>query len=54
MIGESVKVLNRVEGEAVFTGGKALPGEWYFVQAADGTRGYVFSNTMILYEEKRA
>ncbi|HNP92836.1 MAG TPA: SH3 domain-containing protein [Rectinema sp.] len=52
MIGESVKVLNRVEGEAVFTGGKALPGEWYFVQAADGTRGYVFSNTMILYEEK--
>jgi len=47
-----VKVLNRVEGEAVFTGGKALPGEWYFVQATDGTRGYVFSNTMILYEEK--
>jgi hypothetical protein len=51
-LGESVKVLNRVEGEAVFTGGKALPGEWYFVQATDGTRGYVFSNTMILYEEK--
>ncbi len=51
-LGESVKVLNAAEGEAVFTGGKALPGEWYFVQATDGTRGYVFSNTMVLYEEK--
>jgi len=51
-LGEAVKVLNVAEGEAVFTGGKALPGEWYFVQATDGTRGYVFSNTMVLYEEK--
>jgi hypothetical protein len=51
-LGESVKVLNTAEGEAVFTGGKALSGEWYFVQASDGTRGYVFSNTMVLYEEK--
>lgn len=51
-LGESVKVLSKVDGEAVFTGGTALPGEWYFVQAMDGTRGYVFSNTMVLYEEK--
>jgi hypothetical protein len=51
-LGESVKVLSLAEGEAVFTGGKALPGEWYFVQATDGTRGYAFSNTMLLYEEK--
>lgn len=51
-LGESVKVLSKVDGEAVFTGGRALPGEWYFVQATDGTRGYVFSNTMVLYEEK--
>ncbi len=51
-LGESVKVLNKVDGEAVFTGGRALPGVWYYVQAIDGTRGYVFSNTMILYEEK--
>ncbi len=51
-LGESVKALNKVDGDAVFTGGKALPGEWYYVQATDGTRGYVFSNTMILYEEK--
>lgn len=52
-LGESVKVLGEApEGEAVFTGGKALPGKWYFVQATDGTRGYVFSNTMVLYEEK--
>jgi len=51
-LGESVKVLSKVDGEAVFTGGRALPGEWYFVQAMDGTRGYVFSNTMVLYEEK--
>lgn len=51
-LGESVKVLGKASGEAVFTGGTALPGEWYFVQASDGTRGYVFSNTMVLYEEK--
>jgi hypothetical protein len=50
-LGESVKVLKKVEGEAVFTGGNALSGEWFFVQAADGTRGYVFSNTLILYQE---
>jgi len=50
-LGESVKVLKKAEGEAVFTGGNALLGDWYFVQAADGTRGYVFSNTLILYQE---
>lgn len=52
MLGESVKVLKKVEGEPVFTGGKALAGDWYYVQAIDGTRGYVFSNTMTLYDER--
>lgn len=51
-LGEAVKALNKADGDPVFTGGRALPGEWYYVQATDGTRGYVFSNTMILYEEK--
>ncbi len=52
-LGETVKVLARAQGEAVFTGGSALPGEWYQVQAQDGTRGYVFSNTMTLYSEEK-
>jgi len=52
-LGETVKVIARVKGEAVFTGGTALPGEWYQVQAQDGTRGYVFSNTMTLYSEEK-
>ncbi len=41
-----MKVLNAAaEGEACSPRGKALPGSGTFVQATDGTRGYVFSNT---------
>jgi pyruvate/2-oxoglutarate dehydrogenase complex dihydrolipoamide acyltransferase (E2) component len=49
--GESVKILAKAEGEVVKTGDTALVGDWYFVLAADGTRGYVFSNTMRLFDE---
>lgn len=49
--GESVKILARVKGDAVMTGGEALAGDWYLVLAGEGVRGYVFSNTMRLYEE---
>lgn len=49
--GQTVKVLGKAEGTQVTTGGKALAGEWYRVLADDGTRGYVFSNTMRMYDE---
>jgi len=48
---EMVKVLAKVQGEAVYTGNVALPGEWYQVLTMDGTKGYVFSNTMKLFDE---
>ncbi|HEY9054295.1 MAG TPA: SH3 domain-containing protein [Rectinemataceae bacterium] len=49
--GELVKILDEVEGEALYTGEKRLPGTWYQVMAADGSRGYCFSYTMRLYDE---
>ena len=51
--GESVKILERVEGEKVTTGAAALQGDWYLVLTADGSRGYAFSNTMRLYDESK-
>lgn len=48
---ELVKILEKVEGEAVFTGNTQLPGDWYQVLTLDGTRGYVFSNTMQMFDE---
>lgn len=48
---EMVKVLERVEGEAVFTGSEPLPGDWYSVLTLDGTRGYVFSYAMRMFDE---
>jgi hypothetical protein len=52
-LGESVKVLSVADGEAVFTGGKHSRGV-VLCAGIDGTRGYVFSNTMVLYEKKKA
>ncbi|MEN6364234.1 MAG: SH3 domain-containing protein [Rectinema sp.] len=49
--GQAVKVLAKVEGAPVSTGGKVLEGDWYLVLADDGTRGYVFSFTMRMYDE---
>jgi hypothetical protein len=51
--GQSVKVLARVEGEAVSTGSKDLPGQWYLVLADDGTRGYAFSYSFKTYDETK-
>ena len=48
---EMVKVLGTAEGDPVYTGGVALQGEWYQVLTMDGTKGYVFSNTMKVFDE---
>ena len=48
---EMVKVLERVEGEAVYTGSEKLPGDWYSVLTLDGTKGYVFSYAMRMFDE---
>jgi hypothetical protein len=50
---EAVKILAKVDGEKVETGGVALPGDWYSVMTGDGTRGYVFSATMRLFDESK-
>jgi hypothetical protein len=51
--GQTVKVLDKVEGEQVSTGGEVLPGYWYLVLADDGTRGYIFSYALRLYDEAK-
>lgn len=49
--GQSVKILAEVQGDVVTTGTETLQGSWYKVLTEDGTQGYVFSNTMRLYDE---
>ncbi|MCE1197173.1 SH3 domain-containing protein, partial [bacterium] len=49
--GEMVKVLKRVDGEALYTGGAKLAGDWYQVLTLDGTVGYAFSHTMRIVDE---
>jgi hypothetical protein len=49
--GQSVKILAEVKGDVVSSGTTPLEGSWYNVLTEDGTRGYVFSNTMRLYDE---
>ncbi len=52
--GEPVKILEKAaDGEKVETGGEVLGGDWYLVLTNDGTRGYVFSNTMKLFDESK-
>lgn len=51
--GQSVKVLAKVQGEAVSTGGKELPGSWYSVLTDDGSTGFVFSYSLRLYDETK-
>lgn len=48
---EMVKALKRVDGEALYTGSTKLPGDWYEVLTMDGTRGFVFSYTMRMFDE---
>jgi hypothetical protein len=49
--GEMVKVLKRVDGEALYTGGEKLSGDWYQVLTLDGTIGYAFSHAMRIVDE---
>ena len=48
---EMVKALKRVDGEALYTGSTKLPGDWYEVLTMDGTKGFVFSYTMRMFDE---
>lgn len=48
---QTIKLLERTEGEVVTTGGKPLPGDWYLAMGNDGTRGYIFSNQLRIYDE---
>ena len=51
--GQSVKILEKVEGDAVSTGSQVLPGAWYLVLTDDGTKGYSFSYALRLYDETK-
>jgi Bacterial SH3 domain len=51
--GQSVKILEKVEGEPMSTGGQILPGAWYSVLAADGATGYAFSYAFHVYDEAK-
>ena len=52
-VGQTLKVLEKVSGEAVSTGGQTLPGSWYRVLADDGTTGYAFSYAFRVYDESK-
>jgi hypothetical protein len=51
--GQSVKILQKAEGEDVSTGGQALPGTWYSVLADDGSTGFAFSYAFRVYDEAK-
>ncbi len=50
---QEIKLLQKVPGETVSTAGVALPGDWYLAMADDGTRGYVFSNQLMLWDSSK-
>lgn len=47
---ENIKLLELSEGAEVVTGDEELPGDWYLALSSDGTRGYVYSNQLILWD----
>lgn len=49
-LGQEIKLLERVDGAVVETGGVALEGEWYKALAADGTTGFIFSNQLTRWD----
>jgi hypothetical protein len=51
--GQSVKILEKAEGDTVSTGNQVLPGSWYYVLTDDGTRGYAFSYALRIYDEAK-
>jgi len=46
---ETVKLLRKVAGALVETGGQPLPGDWYLAMASDGTTGFIFSNQLAIW-----
>lgn len=48
-LGQAVKLLKKVDGGAVETGGESLDGNWYLALAEDGSSGYIFSNQLRLW-----
>jgi hypothetical protein len=51
-LGQAIKLLQKVKGAVVETGGTPLPGDWYLALAEDGTRGYIFSNQLVLWNAR--
>jgi hypothetical protein len=51
--GQSVKVLEKVQGEEVSTGGQTLSGSWYRVLTDDGSQGFAFSYSLRVYDEAK-
>lgn len=49
-LGQEVKLLRKVDGAALETGGARLEGDWYEALCDDGTKGYVFSNQLLLWD----
>ncbi len=50
MLDQEIKLLAKVDGTEVKTGGTALDGSWYLAMSDDGTQGYVFSNQLIIWD----
>mgnify|MGYP004703130793 CR=1 FL=1 len=50
---QEIKLLRKVPGAIVETGGVPLPGEWYHALAEDGTTGYVFSNQLVFWNRSK-
>ena len=51
--GQSVKILEKVQGEEVSTGGQTLSGSWYRVLTDDGSQGFAFSYALRVYDEAK-
>lgn len=49
-IGQEVKLIRKVGGVQLETGGAKLAGDWYEALSDDGTKGYVFSNQLVLWD----
>ncbi|HUW71379.1 MAG TPA: SH3 domain-containing protein [bacterium] len=52
-LGQEVKLLGKVDGAALETGGARLEGDWYEALSDDGTRGYVFSNQLLMWDASK-
>lgn len=46
---QDIKLLEEVKGARITTADRELEGSWFLALAEDGTRGYVFSNQLILW-----